>query len=638
MLSGDFANQTKQSDPSLETIYGFERKRTLYIYPLANLYQDNTDNSLKFSQNIVKIGFIDSEKVKEATAYETSDFNIQLTTEMSTNPQDNTTEYKMTDTKIVIFQNQDFIDDYGLKVVSINQPITNDNLDQLYIIKVYNEPYSPDGITVTKLTTLQRLTDFKTRDGNAIIPILQKPLANDVKITSLKITAPRSALFGNIKVLGKIDGMEVYPKLLLKDKIAFPLLSMPIETQPKVRILEQWFSEQILPWSLAKQFIEAKSVLDLIKIDSGTETRKEVINNARVTNFFIGEANEINKPNWPLSGSMQLIDKEVYLIGTAGASAVYIATDSNFKGVEIEIQDAPTIDSLQKVLLNMLTYSYNYNRNFDGAVYKDGAPDNDIAKLRQKFEGQKPDEVINNLFNEWKLDYPSYVDLPQVQIFKQIVVMLSKYIYSNMSINKGMNDDNKVLLPYYFELVSKPIHTDEGKIWEFKDVQVKINSLYFNFDNLNIKNNDLSSNQLFKLDDNQFNWLSINKELESNQIPSLIPGDLTLANGEYGKYFTKAIIDKSKIETVLNLYGMNKSQLYSKLDWYQEISKIDSNTEFELEIEIPLSQLNRIEISGIFADGNYSIKLVSKEKEISINNISLFSNFNESISYINLEI
>ncbi|MBP1527554.1 MAG: hypothetical protein H9Q66_06515, partial [Spiroplasma ixodetis] len=69
----------------------------------------------------------------------------------------------------------------------------------------------------------------------------------------------------------------------VKDKIAFPLLSMPIETQPKVRILQQWFSEQILPWKLAKQFIgQEKSVLDLIAIGGGTETRKEIINNARV--------------------------------------------------------------------------------------------------------------------------------------------------------------------------------------------------------------------------------------------------------------------------------------------------------------------------------------------------------------------
>ncbi|WP_281748377.1 hypothetical protein [Spiroplasma ixodetis] len=84
--------------------------------------------------------------------------------------------------------------------------------------------------------------------------------------------------------------------------------------------------------------------------------------------------------------------------------------------------------------------------------------------------------------------------------------------------------------------------------------------------NIKLKNNDISQNELFKLDDNQFNWLSITNELESNNIPSLIPADWTLGNGEYGKYFTRAMIDKNKIENALNLYGSNKYQLFSKLE------------------------------------------------------------------------
>ncbi|WP_425382455.1 hypothetical protein [Spiroplasma endosymbiont of Melieria omissa] len=77
----------------------------------------------------------------------------------------------------------------------------------------------------------------------------------------------------------------------------------------------------------------------------------------------------------------------------------------------------------------MLSYTYNYNRNFEGADYDDkGKPKNKIAELRKKFEGQKPDEVITNLFRQWELDYPNYVNLSQVKIFKQIFTMLSKYI------------------------------------------------------------------------------------------------------------------------------------------------------------------------------------------------------------------
>ncbi|BDT02614.1 hypothetical protein [Spiroplasma ixodetis] len=253
--------------------------------------------------------------------------------------------------------------------------------------------------------------------------------------------------------------------------------------------------------------------------------------------------------------------------------------------------------------------------------------ENKIAELRKKFEGQKPDEVITNLFRQWELDYPNYVNLSQVKIFKQIFTMLSKYIYSSLSINKGLNDDNKILLPYYFELQSSPIQPSENDIWQYKDIKVVLKSAYFDFtdiNNIKLKSNDISQNELFKLDDNQFNWLSITNELESNNIPSLIPADWTLGNGEYGKYFTKTIINNNKIENALSLYGSNKSQLYSKLEFYKEILKIDNNSEFELQIENPINNLNRIEISGIFGAGNYDLILITDKQEINLQNINLW--------------
>ncbi|WP_252321056.1 hypothetical protein, partial [Spiroplasma endosymbiont of Lariophagus distinguendus] len=242
---------------------------------------------------------------------------------------------------------------------------------------------------------------------------------------------------------------------------------------------------------------------------------------------------------------------------------------------------------------------------------------------------------------QWELDYPNYINLPQMQIFKQIFIMLSKYIYSSLSINKGLNDDNKILLPYYFELKSSPIKPNDKEIWKFKDAKVILKSVYFNFtdiNNIKLKNNDISQNELFKLDYNQFNWLSITNELESNNIPSLIPADWTLANGEYGKYFTRLIIHKNKTENALNLYGSNKSQLFSKLELYKEILQIDNNNEFELQIENPINNLNRVEINGIFGAGNYDLILITDKQEINLKNINLFDKYNENISYINLEI
>ncbi|WP_338957335.1 hypothetical protein [Spiroplasma endosymbiont of Tiphia femorata] len=644
----DFTNMmSATSDPDINRAYDEFKKRTIYIYEIERLFKNNENNSLRFSANTIKIGFIDIDKVLKTIAVETSDFTMQLNQRASTNINDNTIEYSMTDIKNLIFQEINLLNQFKLYAVSINEPLIENNIDNLYIINNYSQPYQNPKTRSTKSITIIKIKDFKTRDGYPIIIKLQKPLDKDTKVIGLKIKAPRSMIFGNIKVLGEVDNMEVYPKLFIKDKIAFPLLSMPIETQPKVRILQQWFSEQILPWKLAKQFIgQEKSVLDLIAIGGGKETRKEIIKNARVTHAWLGYfLSSYSFGEWPLKEKKELKDKEVWKIqsGPIGKEYTSIATYDKFDDIEVEISDKPPIDSLQQLLLDMLSYTYNYNRNFEGATYNDknGKPLNDIAILRAKFEGQKPDEVITNLFKQWELDYPNYVNLPQMQIFKQIFIMLSKYIYSSLSINKGLNDDNKILLPYYFELKSSPIHPTKDKIWQYKDVKVILKSEYFDFSDINnikLKNNDISQNELFKLDDNQFNWLSITNELESNNIPSLIPVDWTLGNGEYGKYFTRAIIDKTKILNALNLYGSNKSQLFSKLEFYKEILQIDNNIEFELQIENPINNLNRIEISGIFGSGNYDFILLTDKQEINLTNINLFDKYNENISYINLEI
>ncbi|WJG70997.1 hypothetical protein [Spiroplasma ixodetis] len=535
----EFTNMMRAtSDPDINRAYDEFKKRTIYIYEIERLFKNNENNSLRFSANTIKIGFIDIDKVLKTTAVETSDFTMQLNQRASTNINNNTIEYSMTDIKNLIFQEINLLNQFKLYSVSINEPLTENNIDNLYIINNYSQPYQNPKTRSTKSITIIKIKDFKTRDGYPIIIKLQKPLDKDTKVTGLKIKAPRSMIFGNIKVLGEVENMEVYPKLFVKNKIAFPLLSIPIETQPKVRILQQWFSEQILPWNLAKQFIgQEKSVLDLIAIGGGTVTRKEIINNARVTNAWLGYfLSSIDFHEWPLPNEKELKDKEVWKIhDVLGKEYISIATNDKFKDVELEMKDKPPVDSLQKVLLDMLTYTYTYNRNFDGFTPDDLKTK--IAELRAKFESQKPEEVITNLFKQWELDYPNYLNLPQVKIFKQIVVMLSKNIYSNMSINKGLNDDLKLLLSYYFELKSNPIHTIPKDVCQFKNVKVLLKSAYFDFtdvNNIKLKNNDISQNELFKLDDNKFNWLSITNELESNNIPSLIPADWTLGNGEYG--------------------------------------------------------------------------------------------------------
>ncbi|WP_342266787.1 hypothetical protein [Spiroplasma endosymbiont of Villa modesta] len=432
----DFTNMmSATSDPDINRAYDEFKKRTIYIYEIERLFKNNENNSLRFSANTIKIGFIDIDKILKTIAVETSDFTMQLNQRASTNINDNTIEYSMTDIKNLIFQEINLLNQFKLYAVSINEPLTENNIDNLYIINNYSQPYQNPKIRSTKSITIIKIKDFKTRDGYPIIIKLQKPLDKNTKVIGLKIKAPRSMIFGNIKVLGEVDNMEVYPKLFIKDKIAFPLLSMPIETQPKVRILQQWFSEQILPWNLAKQFIgQEKSVLDLIKISSGNITRREVIKNARVTHAWLGyEFSNVLGGKWPLKSQKELKDKEVWDFVGESQFYQYVATNNKFDDIEIEIKDAPTNDSLQQLLLDMLSYTYNYNRNFKGAEYDDkGKPTNKMAELRDTFSGQKPDEIITNLFKQWEFEYPNYINLPQIQIFKQVFIMLSKYIYSSL--------------------------------------------------------------------------------------------------------------------------------------------------------------------------------------------------------------
>ncbi len=125
--------------------------------------------------------------------------------------------------------------------------------------------------------------------------------------------------------------------------------------------------------------------------------------------------------------------------------------DNNYGNVVLEFKQAPIKGNLADVLKKMVEYRYNYDRKFWGAKYDEkGNPINKIAELRQKFEGQKPENVIDGLFEEWKFRNPSYLNDRAVKRFKQIVYMLSNYVYSNMEVNKGYNDDIKLITPYYF--------------------------------------------------------------------------------------------------------------------------------------------------------------------------------------------
>ncbi|WP_342264839.1 hypothetical protein [Spiroplasma endosymbiont of Clivina fossor] len=648
----DFANYTEQSDPDLHTIYNKTRKRELYIYPLNNLIKNTNKPNLYFSPNVVKIGFIDPLEVKKTIAYEVSDFNLELDARNATNIQDNSVEYTMVDAKTIIFQDESLYGKFNLHVVSIGEPANENNLDELYIINSYTERYAPKSIKVTKETVLVRVQDFKVRGSNPIIVRIQKQLPEDTKVKAITIKFPRQALFGNIKLIGEVNGVEGYPRLFIEnDKVMLPMLSMPIETEPKVRILQQWMSSQVLAWEKAKLFFNEKSALDLITVGGGTESRKKVFIDARVTSMHITR-NTQKYQSVPvgclpvdLLKENIILNETITLPGAIGGlepncldSTSYNLT-KNYDVVELEFKEIFRIDSLQRILLDMLDYTYNYRTNFKYATYNpDNTPLNDIAKLREnKFMGQKAETVITNLFEDWKFENPKLLKHPSVQIFKQIIMMLSEYILSELSINMGLNDDYKLLLPYYFELISVPVKEDG--YYKFKDVEVILKSEYFNFENNEIKfiSKDISQNQLFKLNDNQYNWLPLVNSLEPNDIPSLLPKDIKLADGNYGKNLTRLVINKSNLNNVMNLYGKDLEDLLSNLEWNELINSIDNTNTCKFILKSELKNFKRLEISSIFGVGKYNFEIITSGNNIiKFNDVNLFNNKLSSYSLIEI--
>ncbi len=132
--------------------------------------------------------------------YEISDFNFKLQIQQNTTVQDNSTSYVMIDEKDILInviskKDKAFLETLDLKILSINEPITENNKNECYIIEEYKRPYSPDGIDIIKSTHLIKITDFKWKNQNSIHLVLQKSLPKDTVFTGIEIIYPKSMLF-----------------------------------------------------------------------------------------------------------------------------------------------------------------------------------------------------------------------------------------------------------------------------------------------------------------------------------------------------------------------------------------------------------------------------------------------------------
>ncbi|AXF95050.1 hypothetical protein SDAV_0034 [Spiroplasma phoeniceum P40] len=208
----------------------------------------------------------------------------------------------------------------------------------------------------------------------------------------------------------------------------------------------------------------------------------------------------------------------------------------------------------------------------------------------------------------------------------------------------SQDDGSYFKFVYHWEIKGQPntiiIDPKTGQIidWNLKQ-QTNVNNNKDNEIKVTVKNKDISENPIYQLEANFFNWLSITSELETNNIPSLIPAEIKLSDGEYGKYLTSLIVSNDKIEDYLNYFSQWYILLYSKANW---ISIIKNLVEDSIKITFfkhkKLFILNKVEISGIWGYGNYDIIIFTEKEQININNLELFHRNNEKISLITLEI
>lgn len=305
--------------------------------------------------------------------------------------------------------------------------------------------------------------------------------------------------------------------------------------------------------------------------------------------------------------------------------------------VILKFENKVVISSLYKLLQDVLTASFNYNNNFKGAGYKKTKDEstgelNEMALYKQQFEGKNIEEYINGLEKVWKKKNANIVNDDKYKIYYQnykiVKAMLSSYLYGEHAIARGGNDDYKFLLPWYFELTTKPTWTgDKGKEdngtgkWEYNtDLIVKINSVYFDFDisekKVKLKNNIISEKQILKSIDNSWYWSSIPDLIQETKLPSLTPVDFKLADENVGKFFVYDIAKNKEY------YG-KKNELYkTTLNKLQSLNKFKPKEWiFNLDLDIP----KEIILSGVYGFGNWNIEFWNnEEQQLKIENIKLF--------------
>ncbi|AHI52478.1 hypothetical protein [Spiroplasma culicicola] len=642
----------------------------VFIYPLTTLNGKKLIEGLRIGENKINLMATTIDKVISIKAYLSDIQDYDLVESLDPlNPLEQL--MRVTDT-INFFTDEIKELDYECLYLLTKEKITENNLNDLkqYIGKIITPSIDETGMEMSFSSLEEFSSSFKT---SPIRVVLSEPIKS--KIKEIHITSPKGTLIGNIK---PVDENGRFPELLAKKGTEiFPKLCFPFQIAPVVSIVDYWSSDQIIPLNDIFEFLDSKNIKhdeefsladflvlgeegDYPTIHFNHASKIEIRSTGREANIgrwvsyqaggcYVTDAYDerdyIGTEEFNLENGIKSIQINCAFQGQGPIHNLHSKigpSGRNIKDMSCDITEGSVSKKTTafETLLKMLTETFWKDYEFKGATeskknnngeWELKIKDEKIYELLEKYAGQDRYAVTTNLWLSWKKINIDKVNanLKIVKRIENTITMLSGYIKSNFSINKGDNDDYKILLPFYFELQNK-IDNPIGMI-NYTDIKVKLKSNYFEFTEtgIKLKDNCISRNLVHKLEYNHYAFPEMTNMIETASIPSSMPLDQQTANGEYSKYQVKCFSNQElDIEKLKNHYGsgnINFNPLSS--------NKIVNNGEFEFEVPVTIEE---IKLSSFYGYGLWRINLIDENNNSYKLGLKLFDKNDSTISYINL--
>lgn len=657
-----------------------EEVKEFYIYPLTSLMGNSFKSGIQTSREKITICCTQIDLGIKVNGFLNKNESFSLN-ELSNplNPGEgilkNIKSFEFTITEKINF-NMNYL------YLLTEEQITLENFSSLekYVNNNLEPPLFDEDDQETTLI-FQQIEDLS--NSYKIVPIkiiLSKPIINKIKQFNFK--SPKSCFIGNIKLF---DNEGKLPKLIAKENtIIFPKLIYPTQVAPSLCIVDYWNSRQIVSLKEIFNFLDSKgikynqefSLQDFLKLGKEQPSSKSLITNASELQFtFIYDGDFVTPgfgedekfTNWEKSiqlrvgenkifpnrekGNSLTGDRDLIHSGSVDSSSVPISVNyslhraSKLKAIkDIVIQQVNMTKSSEafEQLKKMLTFSYWKDREFDNAIdiifiekenrFVEIIKNSTVYKIRKQFEGQDRYDVVTNIWLSWKKQHPNIVQNSS-EIIRRIeatLAMLSGAVKCNYSINKGDNDDYKILLPWYFEITNNLDEPNRDGYYEYLDIKVKLKSKYgiFTENSFNFNDNIISSNKIYELEYNNFIFPELTNRLENSTYPSMTPINQDLANGEYSKYFVKRITNlKDEIKELYKNYGQGNMNF----DWFND--DINNKGSFMLEKE---SFIDEVVITSMGGYGVWELELIDELNNIFKFELNLFNKNNKELSLASL--